>query len=121
MIRMENRTSIPGVPHYQAPRTRREFLARSGAGFGAVAASYLLAQSALGDTLSKLQAPVSDPLNPLAAKRPHYPATAKNVIFVFMEGGPSHLDLFDPKPLLQKLAGKPAPDSFVGSNAFPSL
>ena len=66
----------------------------------------------MGDTLSKLQAPVTDPLNPLAAKRPHYPATAKNVIFVFLEGGPSHLDLFDPKPLLNKLAGKPLPDSF---------
>jgi len=112
---MNNRISIPHLPHHGVPRTRREFLARSGAGFGAVAASYLLAQSALGDTLSKLQAPVTDPRNPLAAKRPHYPATAKNVIFVFMEGGPSHLDLFDPKPLLQKLAGKPAPDSFVGN------
>src|SRR5258706_2092440 len=110
---MNNRTAIPGLPHHQTARTRREFLARAGGGFGAVAASYLLEQSALGDTLAKLQAPpVTDALNPLAAKRPHYPATAKNVIFIFCEGGPSHLDLFDPKPLLNQLAGKPMPESF---------
>jgi hypothetical protein len=116
VIRMENRTSIPGVPHHQAPRSRREFLARSGAGFGAVAAAALLAQggSARAADLSKLVAPVSDPLNPVAAKRPHYRGTAKNVIFVFLEGGPSHLDTFDPKPMLEKMAGKPPPDSFVG-------
>jgi hypothetical protein len=109
---MNNRTSIPGLPHHQRARSRREFLARAGGGFGAVAASAMLGQGALGDTLSKLQAPVADPLNPLTAKRPHYAPTAKNVIFVFLEGGPSHLDLFDPKPLLNKLAGKPMPDSF---------
>ena len=43
---------------------------------------------------------------------PHHPPTAKSVIFLFMEGGPSHIDLFDPKPLLKKLAGKPLPESF---------
>ena len=109
---MNNRTAIPGVMHYETPRTRREFLARSGGGFGAVAASYLLARTAAADTLSKLEAPKDDPLNPLAAKLPHYPATAKSVIFLFLEGGPSHIDLFDPKPLLNKLAGKPMPESF---------
>ncbi len=50
--------------------------------------------------------------SPLAGKRPHFPATAKNVIFLFMEGGPSHLDMFDPKADLQKLAGQPLPESF---------
>lgn len=50
--------------------------------------------------------------NPLAAKTPHHPATAKSVIFLFMEGGPSHIDLFDPKPELQKHAGKSLPASF---------
>jgi len=112
---MKNNTAIPGLPHHQSPRSRREFLARAGGGFGAVAATYLLNHSALGDTLSKLQAPVADPLNPLAARQPHYAPTARNVIFVFLEGGPSHLDLFDPKPLINQLAGKPAPDSFVGN------
>ncbi len=51
-------------------------------------------------------------LGPTAARIPHALARAKNVIFLFMEGGPSHLDLFDPKPLLNKLAGQPLPDSF---------
>src|SRR3954467_15989014 len=111
---MNNRTAIPGLPHHQRARSRREFLARAGGGFGAVAATAMLGQGALGDTLSKLQAPVADAMNPLAAKRPHYAPTAKNVIFVFLEGGPSHLDLFDPKPLMNEMAGKPAPASLVG-------
>ncbi len=50
--------------------------------------------------------------NPLAAMASHHPATAKSVIFLFMEGGPSHIDLFDPKPKLQELAGQKLPDSF---------
>jgi len=50
--------------------------------------------------------------NPLAPHKPHHFATAKRVIFLFMEGGPSHLDLFDPKPLLNELAGQQIPDSF---------
>jgi hypothetical protein len=105
------------TPHHQVPTTRREFLAHSGAGFGAVAAAYLLSQSdrARSAPLDHLQPPVFDPRNPLAAKLPHYAPTAKNVIFVFLEGGPSHLDLFDPKPLMNELAGKPAPESFVGN------
>ena len=48
-------------------------------------------------------------LNPLAPRKPHFPAKAKNVIFLFMEGGPSQIDLFDPKPELQKWHGKPLP------------
>ena len=47
--------------------------------------------------------------NPLAPRKPHFPAKAKNVIFLFMEGGPSQMDLFDPKPELQKWHGKPLP------------
>jgi hypothetical protein len=50
--------------------------------------------------------------NPLAARAPHHPPKAKSVIWLFMEGGPSHIDLFDPKPTLEKLAGEPMPDSF---------
>src|SRR5262249_15892225 len=47
--------------------------------------------------------------NPLAPKKPHFPAKAKNVIFLFMEGGPSQIDLFDPKPGLEKWHGQPLP------------
>jgi hypothetical protein len=90
--------------HVEYPRTRREFLAKAGAGFGALALSYLLKDDAAH------AAPT--PTSPLAPRPAHQPGTAKSVIFLFMEGGPSHLDLFDPKALLTKLAGQPLPDSF---------
>ena len=85
------------------PTSRREFLSRAGAGFGAVALSALTGQNLIG----KGGFP-----NPVGAKIPQRLGRAKNVIWLFMEGGPSHLDLFDPKPLLNKLAGQTLPDSF---------
>ncbi len=102
--------------HLEYPTSRREFLTRSGAGFGAVALAGLMARpsdaanrsAASGNQGSTLP----NPENPFAAKSPHFKPTAKRVIFLFMEGGPSHLDLFDPKPLLQELAGQTIPDSF---------
>jgi hypothetical protein len=50
--------------------------------------------------------------NPLAPHAPHFPPKAQRVIFLFMSGGPSHVDLFDPKPDLVRLAGQPIPESF---------
>lgn len=79
---------------------RRDFLFQGGIGFGAMALSHLL------------QGARADAVNPLRAKAGHHPTKAKNVIFLFMEGGPSHIDLFDPKPLLQRLAGRSIPPSF---------
>lgn len=94
------------IPHTLIPKTRREFLARSGGGFGAVALAGLLAQSSLADSPSA-------PAKLGGAERaPHFAPTAKRVIFLFMEGGPSHIDLFDPKPLLNELAGQTVPESF---------
>ena len=52
------------------------------------------------------------PPNPLLPRPPHFPARARNVIFLYMSGGPSHVDLFDPKPDLIRLAGQPIPESF---------
>ncbi|HEY3132659.1 MAG TPA: DUF1501 domain-containing protein [Acidobacteriota bacterium] len=96
-------------PHIIPTSSRREFLERAGAGFGAIALSYLLQQ----DGFILDAAPGGERvLNPLAPKPPHHPPRAKSVIWLFMEGGPSHLDLFDPKPALQKLAGQPLPPSF---------
>jgi hypothetical protein len=86
--------------------TRRDFLARGGAGFGAVALTWLLQQEALAG------GPARALPSPMDARPAHFAAKAKNVIFLFMEGGPSHLDLFDPKPLLRKLAGQQLPDSY---------
>jgi uncharacterized protein (DUF1501 family) len=81
-------------------------LRQAGLGFGAWALLDLLGRDGL---LSA--APASGPHNPLKAKTPHFPAHAKHVIFLFMQGGPSQLDTFDPKPLLKKLHGQPLPAS----------
>ena len=59
------------------------------------------------------KAAARSPTNPLAPKKPHFAPKAKNVIFMFMEGGPSQMDLFDPKPELQKWNGKPLPESMT--------
>ncbi len=74
------------------PLSRREMLQRSGTGFGAMALQAMLAREARGE-----------------AKAPLLPGTAKRVIFLFMHGGPSTVDLFDPKPLLARDNGKPFP------------
>lgn len=82
--------------------SRRGFLQNAGLGFGGLAASWLLARD--GNA--------AEPSNPLSARPAPNPARARNVIFLFMHGGPSHLDTFDPKPMLQKHDGQPVPESF---------
>src|SRR5437773_1709091 len=86
--------------------SRREFLEKAGLGFGMLGAGYLLARDADAATWAARAS------NPFAPKPPDFPAKAKSVIFLFMHGGPSHVDTFDPKPLLEKLDGKPVPTSF---------
>jgi hypothetical protein len=89
--------------------SRRDFLMRTGAGFGALALGALMRLDAQG--AQALKGPVIDPLNPYAPRKPHFAPKARSVIFLFMVGGPSHVDTFDYKPELQKLNGKPVPDS----------
>jgi Protein of unknown function (DUF1501) len=79
--------------------SRRQMLMRSAGGFGYFALSALMAEE-------QARAAV---MNPLLAKQPQFPARAKRVIFLFMKGGPSHVDTFDPKPLLQRDDGKKFP------------
>lgn len=79
--------------------TRRDFLLRSLGGFGAIALSQLMAQD--------------QPADPLAPRKPHFQPKAKNVIFLFQEGGPSQIDLYDPKPALRQWHGKPLPSSMT--------
>ena len=90
--------------HVRCARNRREFLNDCFCGFGSLAFASLLARDA--------QAAAN--YNPLAPKPPHVPerAKAKAVIFVYMAGGPSHLETFDPKPLLNKLDGQKRPAEF---------
>lgn len=92
----------------RALQQRRRFLQQSSAGLCSLALSSLLAADGFAQTPpTKTTAP-----DPLAPKKPHHRARAKSVIFLFLEGGPSHLDTFDPKPKLLELAGKPMPESF---------
>jgi hypothetical protein len=82
--------------------TRRQALQQSSVGFGAMALASLLNSTS---TATASEAPA----DPLAPRLPHFAARAKRVIFLFMKGGPSHLDTFDPKPLLTRDHGKPCP------------
>ena len=87
-----------------ALHTRRHFLQQTSAGLSALALSSILGADGLAADGNKL--------DPLAPKKPHHTPRAKSVIWLFLEGGPSHLDTFDPKPELLKLAGQPMPLSF---------
>src|SRR5262249_25165833 len=88
------------------PLTRRELLRRSGLGFGLLGLTGLLALDGL--LPSSARAAPAD-TNPLAPRPPHFPAKAQRVVHLFLNGGPSHVDTFDPKPLLDKYHGKPLP------------
>ena len=92
---------------------RRWFLRDCGIGLGAVALKALLSEQAAAETT-----PAARLTDPLAPKKPHFPGKAKNVIFLFMAGAPSHLELFDNKPALAKMDGKlPPPDLLKGYRA----
>ncbi len=91
--------------HISRTQSRRDFLFGAGGGLGGIALNWLIASETRGLTPPARQA------NPLAAKEPHFKPRAKRVIFMFMVGGPSQMDIFDPKPALEKWAGKPLPES----------
>jgi hypothetical protein len=90
--------------------TRRHFLDRCAIGLAPIALSTFDTQNAV--------AAQSQPTNPLQPKPAHHPAKAKNVIYLFMAGGPSQLDLFEHKPLLTELNGKPIPESYTAGKRF---
>src|SRR5437763_768606 len=83
-------------------RSRREFLQNAGMGIGWLAALDLFQKAGIA----------AESASPLAPKKPPLPATARNVISLFMQGGPSQVDTYDPKPLLAKLHGQHPPESF---------
>ena len=83
--------------------TRRQALKCSAIGFGHLAFSAMLGQEMQASAFQDATA------GPLAAKLPHFAARAKRIVFLFMKGGPSQVDTFDPKPMLTRDTGKPAP------------
>ena len=84
-------------------QTRRRLLKQSAVGFGHLALAHLVHQQALAESDTGTR------IGTLAAKEPHLKPMAKRVVFLFMKGGPSHVDTFDPKPLLDRDHGKPLP------------
>ena len=107
---------MKSTPHFETARSRRDFLLQAGGGLGAVALTHLLA----GESLRGEPLPGDSALHgsSLAPKTPHHRPRAKSIIWLFMEGGPSHIDFFDPKPLVNKLAGQvPAGELQTGDSA----
>lgn len=90
--------------------TRRHFFSRCSMGLGSIALGSLLSENKLSGAPS--------PSDPLAPQRPHYAPRAKNIIYLFMAGGPSQLDMFDYKPRLVELNGQPIPQSYVEGKRF---
>src|SRR5947209_8413363 len=91
-------------------QTRRHFFGQCALGIGAAALTSLFNEGRAADDGALV--------NPLAPKPPHFPAKAKRVIFLFMAGGPSQLELFDYKPKLNELHGQPIPDDFIKGKRF---
>jgi hypothetical protein len=99
-----NHTALPQF-------TRRQVLMRMGGGFGALALGTVFADAGL--MAANAGVSPTDSINPLAVKPPHFTPRATRLIFLFMNGGPSHVDTFDPKPALEKYNGKPLPESLA--------
>ena len=101
--------------------TRRDFLCKCGMGMGSLGFASLMAQTGLLPTGAR----AGEAVNPLESKAPQFPARAKRVVHFFLNGGPSHVDTFDPKPTLAKYANKPLPSGNLPTErktgaAFPS-
>jgi hypothetical protein len=90
------------------PLSRRELLTKTGCGLGSLAVAGLLAESGELTAAPRWKDPAA---SPLALREPHFPARVKRIIHLFMNGGPSQIDTFDPKPEVDKLSGQPLPDS----------
>ena len=93
--------------YQSASLSRRDMLRRCANGFGAVALAALAAEPAYGATVGEPDVAPSARLNPFAPRAAHFAARAKSVIFLFMDGGPSQVDTFDPKPRLAREHGQP--------------
>src|SRR5260370_13027307 len=91
--------------------TRRHFFSRCGVGLGQIALASLFGNG-------KLPGATAQAVNPMAPKAPHFPAKVKNIIYLFMAGGPSQLEMFDYKPKLKEFDGKVTPDELIKGKRF---
>lgn len=112
-------------PHEQharefALRTRREFLNTTASGLGMAALGAMLAGDGVLSTAAAAENETAgvNIANPLAPRAPHFEAKAKACIFIFMAGAPSHIDLFDQKPILKERHGQPLPESMLKNVRF---
>ncbi len=108
---MSNEFLKSPTAHLPGAFTRRDLLFRAGSGLGGLALSCMLAQERASAD-SRVPSPGRRFPNPLAPRIPHFPPKAKSVIFLFMVGGPSHMETFDPKPALDRMHGEKLPESF---------
>src|SRR5688572_1416714 len=93
-------------PAIRPTPSRRQFLAQAGGGAGLLALAALLADEGLLSSAAAADSVVDPRLNPLAPKKSHFPAKVKSVIWLFMNGGPSHVDTWQYKPELEKRDGQ---------------
>src|SRR5690242_3111577 len=109
------------VPQFPTLLSRREFLRRSGMGMGALGLASVIGSQDLWTPA----ATGAESINSLSPHAPHFPPKARRVIHFFLNGGPSHVDTFDPKPALTKYASQPLPGEYLRTErktgaAFPS-
>lgn len=105
---------------HQRQMTRRQFFGRAACGLGAIGATGALGNAALASLLNRDGFGAGQPLSSLPLG-PHFPPKAKRVIYLFMNGAPTHVDLFDYKPRLQEMHGKPVPDEYLGAKRFSTM
>ncbi|MEN9600431.1 MAG: hypothetical protein RIS56_37 [Verrucomicrobiota bacterium] len=108
------------LPQSLQDLTRRHFFGRCAMGLGNLALASMLAEGQTGPTSGSTSGPTSTPATAESLKTPatHHPARAKSIIYLFMAGGPSQLELFDAKPRLNQLSGQPIPNSFLEGKRF---
>src|SRR5690348_2706021 len=104
-------------------QTRRHFFGQCGVGVGAIALNQMLASDGVAAPApqAKINAPKIDPANPLLPRDGHFAPKVKNVIYLFMAGAPSQLELFDDKPKLRELHGQTPPKSLMEGKRFAFL
>ncbi|MDQ3009527.1 MAG: DUF1501 domain-containing protein [Acidobacteriota bacterium] len=101
--------------------TRRHFFGQCAVGLGSIALNCLLAREGFGSPQPQQQRAQIDPNNPMAPRKSPQPAKAKRVIYMFMAGGPSQLELFEDKPKLRELTGQKPPESLMKGKRFAFL